>query len=573
MKQNHRKLYCISCWRIRLESKAPRSLSFQFILSAYPFHNRGKEGRTMRYVLTICGLLGTVFTVYYILTCFGGMLRKRKSQAEYEDRIRIAVVVAARNEEAVIGDLVRSLKMQRYPSDLYDIYVIPNNCTDGTEQAARDAGARILRCTGRVSSKGEVLKQAFMQLTAMNHYDAYCVFDADNLVDPMFFHHVNNARQAGCHVAQGFRDSKNPFDSWVSGSMSVFYWFMSRFFNESRARLNLSCHLNGTGFMVSDALIRDIGWNTGTLTEDLEFTALCALRGYRIGWMPNARIYDEQPVRFRDSVVQRRRWTSGSLQCMRRYAKALIERKTAVSLDIGCLFLGNLLNYVGIILANFIRQYDSENRQPEFPYLCLLVSGGNSQIVRVDSPLQYEILGQTIDDAVGEAFDKCAKMMGLGYPGGPVVDRLAKTGNPDRFKFSKPHIQGYDYSFSGIKTSLLYFVRDMMAEDSEFMEKNKEDICASFQKALIDILMDKLIKAAKDTGIRQITIGGGVSANSGLRKRIEEEGRKRGWTTFLPEFKFTTDNAAMIAIAGWFHYQNGERSSLDVAPVSRLAEF
>ena len=227
----------------------------------------------------------------------------------------------------------------------------------------------------------------------------------------------------------------------------------------------------------------------------------------------------------------------------------------------------------GHILANFIKQEGSENLQPEFPYLCLLVSGGNSQIVRVDSPLEYVILGQTIDDAVGEAFDKCAKMMGLGYPGGPIVDRLAKEGDPDKFKFSKPHIPGYDYSFSGIKTSLLYFVRDQLALDPDFMEKNKADICASFQKALIDILMDKLIKAAKDTGIKQITIGGGVSANSGLRTRIVEEGRKRGWTTFLPEFKFTTDNAAMIAIAGWFHYRNGERSGLDVAPVSRLAEF
>ena len=227
----------------------------------------------------------------------------------------------------------------------------------------------------------------------------------------------------------------------------------------------------------------------------------------------------------------------------------------------------------GHILANFIKQYDCENRQPEFPYLCLLVSGGNSQIVRVDSPLEYEILGQTIDDAVGEAFDKCSKMMGLGYPGGPIVDRLAKEGDPLKYKFSKPQIPGFDYSFSGIKTSLLYFVRDHMAEDPDFMEKNKADICASFQKALIDILMDKLIKAAKHTGIKQITIGGGVSANSGLRARIVEEGRKRGWTTFLPEFKFTTDNAAMIAIAGWFHYMNGERTSLDVAPVSRLAEF
>ena len=227
----------------------------------------------------------------------------------------------------------------------------------------------------------------------------------------------------------------------------------------------------------------------------------------------------------------------------------------------------------GHILANFIKQPGVENRHPEFPYLCLLVSGGNSQIVRVDSPLEYEILGQTIDDAVGEAFDKCSKMMGLGYPGGPIVDRLAKEGDSLKFKFSKPHVPGLDYSFSGIKTSLLYFVRDQVALDPMFMENNKADICASFQKALIDILLDKLIKAAKQTGIRQIAIGGGVSANSGLRSRMLEEGRKRGWTVFLPEFKFTTDNAAMIAVAGWFHYKNGERTGLDVAPVSRLAEF
>lgn len=227
----------------------------------------------------------------------------------------------------------------------------------------------------------------------------------------------------------------------------------------------------------------------------------------------------------------------------------------------------------GHILANFIKQYDKPDNSPKFPYLCLLVSGGNSQIVRVDSPLEYEILGQTIDDAVGEAFDKCSKMMGLGYPGGPIVDRLAKSGDPNKYKFSKPHVPGYDYSFSGVKTSLLYFVRDQMAQDPEFMDKNKEDICASFQKTLIDILMDKLIKAAKATGIKEITIGGGVSANSGLRARIEEEGRKRGWNTYLPEFKFTTDNAAMIAVAGYFHYLAGERTSIDVAPVSRLADF
>ena len=227
----------------------------------------------------------------------------------------------------------------------------------------------------------------------------------------------------------------------------------------------------------------------------------------------------------------------------------------------------------GHILAGFVREEGRPVHEPSFPYLCLLVSGGNSQIVKVNSPLEFEILGQTIDDAVGEAFDKCSKMMGLGYPGGPVIDRLAKEGDPLRFTFAKPHIPGLDYSFSGVKTSLLYFVRDRMAEDPAFMEKNKADICASFQKTLIDILMDKLIKAARQTGIREITIGGGVSANSGLRSRLEEEGRRRGWNTYLPQFKFTTDNAAMIAIAGYYHYLAGEVTPLDVAPVSRIAEY
>ena len=255
----------------------------------------------------------------------------------------------------------------------------------------------------------------------------------------------------------------------------------------------------------------------------------------------------------------------GSLLVGTSFAKAL-----GLALDIPIVEVNHLQ---GHILAGFVKQKDKPVVQPSFPYLCLLVSGGNSQIVLVDSPLEFTILGQTIDDAVGEAFDKCSKMMGLGYPGGPVIDRLAKLGDPQRFKFAKPHGPGLDYSFSGIKTSLLYFVRDEMAKDPLFMEKNKEDICASFQKTLIDILMDKLVKAAKQTGIREIAIGGGVSANSGLRSRIEEEGRRRGWHTYLPEFKFTTDNAAMIAIAGYYHYLAGERSSLDVAPVSRIADF
>lgn len=252
----------------------------------------------------------------------------------------------------------------------------------------------------------------------------------------------------------------------------------------------------------------------------------------------------------------------GSLLVGTSFAKAL-----SVATDVPLVEVNHLQGHV---LANFVRQVDKPVREPKFPYLCLLVSGGNSQIVKVSSPLEFEILGKTIDDAVGEAFDKCSKMMGLGYPGGPVVDRLAKHGDPLRFKFAKPHIPGLDYSFSGIKTSLLYFVRDEMAKDPQFMEKNKEDICAGFQKALIDILLDKLILAAGQTGITEVAIGGGVSANSGLRSRIEEEGLKRGWNTYLPELKFTTDNAAMIAVAGHFHFLSGERCPLDAAPNPRL---
>ena len=255
----------------------------------------------------------------------------------------------------------------------------------------------------------------------------------------------------------------------------------------------------------------------------------------------------------------------GSLLVGTCFAKSL-----AIALDKPLVMVNHLQGHV---LAGFVRQPDVPVREPSFPYLCLLVSGGNSQIVKVNSPLDFEILGQTIDDAVGEAFDKCSKMMGLGYPGGPIIDKLAKLGDPGRFSFAKPRIPGLDYSFSGVKTSLLYFVRDEMAKDPEFMEKNKEDICASFQKTLIDILLGKLVKAAKQTGIKEITIGGGVSANSGLRARMLEEGAKRGWNVYLPEFKFTTDNAAMIAIAGYFHYLAGERCPLDVAPVSRIADF
>jgi len=227
----------------------------------------------------------------------------------------------------------------------------------------------------------------------------------------------------------------------------------------------------------------------------------------------------------------------------------------------------------GHILSHFIKVEGRDNRQPSFPYLSLLVSGGHTQIVRVDSYSSFNIIGETIDDAVGEAFDKCAKIMGLGYPGGPVVDRLAKEGNPKAFSFAKPKVAGLNYSFSGVKTSLLYFLRDKTAENSGFIEENKNDLCASFQATLIDILMDKLFKAVKETGIKEIAIAGGVSANSGLRERISEEGRKRGWNTYIPEFTFTTDNAAMIAIAGYYKFTSGHVTPPDIVPVSRSLDY
>ena len=227
----------------------------------------------------------------------------------------------------------------------------------------------------------------------------------------------------------------------------------------------------------------------------------------------------------------------------------------------------------GHILSCLVKEEGRENIVPQFPFLTLLVSGGHTQSVKVCCHFEFEILGQTIDDAVGEAFDKCSKMMGLGYPGGPIVDRLAKEGDENRFKFNLPHIQGLDYSFSGIKTSLLYFLRDQLKENPNFIEENKADICASFQKALIDILMKKLILAVKQTGIRQVAIGGGVSADSGLRNRIAEEGKKRGWQTFIPEFRFTTDNAAMIAISGLYKYRRGEFCTLDKPSVPRASQM
>ena len=224
----------------------------------------------------------------------------------------------------------------------------------------------------------------------------------------------------------------------------------------------------------------------------------------------------------------------------------------------------------GHVLAHFIKSKDSESKQPDFPFLCLLVSGGNSQIILVKAYNDMQILGQTIDDAAGEAIDKCSKVMGLGYPGGPIIDRLARQGNPKAFSFSKPHIPGLDYSFSGLKTSFLYSLRNWLQDDPDFIEHHKEDLAASLEATVVEILMDKLRKAVKQYNIKQVAVAGGVSANNGLRNAFYDHAKRFGWEVFIPKFGYTTDNAAMIAMAGYFKYQDKEFCPIEAPAYSRV---
>lgn len=251
----------------------------------------------------------------------------------------------------------------------------------------------------------------------------------------------------------------------------------------------------------------------------------------------------------------------GSLHVGTSFAKGL-----AIALDIPLLDVNHLHGHV---LSHFIRN-NADDPVPEFPYLCLLISGGNSQLVVVESPYKMNIIGQTIDDAAGEAFDKCAKVMGLPYPGGPHIDRLAQEGDPKRFKFAKPNMPGFDYSFSGLKTSFLYTLRDNVKNDPDFVENNKADLCASLQKTIIDILLSKLKVAIRKTGVKHVAIGGGVSANGGIRQAVADLCRDMDVTAWIPPRQFTTDNAAMVAMAGYFKYLNHDYSSLALPPFARV---
>lgn len=252
----------------------------------------------------------------------------------------------------------------------------------------------------------------------------------------------------------------------------------------------------------------------------------------------------------------------GSLLVGVNYAKGL-----AMSLGIPMVEVNHLHAHV---MAHFIEEKGEEHQSPEYPFLCLLVSGGNSQIILCHSPYKMEIVGQTIDDAAGEAFDKCAKVMGLGYPGGPIVNRLANEGNPHAFKFAKPNVPGYDYSFSGLKTSFLYTLRDAIKLNPNFVEENKEDLCASLQYTVIEILMKKLRLAAKELKIKHVAVAGGVSANTGLREAFVDHARRYGWSIYIPKFAYTTDNAAMVAMSGHYNYLEGKQNTMNTVPYARV---
>jgi len=252
----------------------------------------------------------------------------------------------------------------------------------------------------------------------------------------------------------------------------------------------------------------------------------------------------------------------GSLLVGVSFAKGL-----AMSLNIPIIEVNHLQAHV---LANFIREKGKSSGIPSFPFLSLLVSGGHTQLMVIRDYFDMETIGRTIDDAAGEAFDKCGKVIGLPYPAGPEIDKLSAQGDRDSFEFNKPRIKDLDFSFSGLKTSFLYFVRDKVKEDKDFVQKRKPDLCASLQKTIIDILLNKLIKASEKTGITNIGVAGGVSANSTLRNTLKIEAQKRDWDIYFPEFNFATDNAAMIAITGYFKYKKGLFSSLDIGPLARM---
>lgn len=300
-----------------------------------------------------------LYTVYYVVTGIFALVNNKKNKIRrYKAKHKFAVIIAARNESKVIGHLIDSLNKQDYPKELYDVYVVPNNCTDDTKEEVIKHNAKVIECDDQVASKGEVLKFAF-DFFKQNYYDydAYIIFDADNIVHPKFVRRMNDALCAGFKVAQGYRDSKNPSDTWISSCYSLFYWVQNYFFNQARMNMGWSSSINGTGFMVAKEVLDRNGFNTVTMTEDIEFAAQCAINNERIALVKEAITYDEQPLTFKESWKQRKRWSVGTLQCLYHYfnplLKAGIKDKIPQSFDMSLFFLApvvQVLSFVVIIL-------------------------------------------------------------------------------------------------------------------------------------------------------------------------------------------------------------------------------
>lgn len=307
-----------------------------------------------------------IYGAYFLITgLFGFKSINKRLIRNYRPKYKFAVLIASRNEENVIGYLVESLLKQNYPKNLYNIYVIPNNCTDNTEKVAKKSGAKIIKCTVPTKSKGEVLKFTFDKLSNKKDIDAYIIFDADNVVHPKFLSKMNDALCKGYKVAQGFRDSKNPGDNWLSGSYSIFYWIQNFFFNKARMQIGGSASINGTGFVIKKEIIEKYGFDTHTLTEDIEFTAQCALNNIKIGFIENAVTYDEQPTEFNVSWKQRKRWSMGSIQCFKRYSRRLfktfLKYKYISCLDMFLNFMAPFFQVLTTLLALILFMFNKFN--------------------------------------------------------------------------------------------------------------------------------------------------------------------------------------------------------------------
>ena len=305
-------------------------------------------------ILSAISIMLVIYGAYFVLTSITAFVNVKKRKIEsYKPCHKFKILVACRNEECVLASLIQSIKAQNYPEDLYELCVIPNNCTDNTREIASNLGARIIDCYSECKCKGDALRYAFDEMKNET-FDAYVIFDADNVVHPNFLTRMNDTLEAGYKVAQGYRDSKNPKDNWISGSYSIYYWMQNFFFNRARMNVKASASINGTGFMVKKEVIDTYGFDTLTLTEDIEFTAQCAINNIQIAFVENAVTYDEQPALWSASWKQRKRWSIGAHKCLKLYGirliKAFVKNRNMLSLDMVLNFMSPLMQVIGMLV-------------------------------------------------------------------------------------------------------------------------------------------------------------------------------------------------------------------------------